>query len=455
MAIDQKTTTYQDYLDKVSSFIAGTGYDDLPEAVRQHARHVWMDTMGVIMGGSLESENAALAERLRDDRGSSTILRRGFPRADARNAALANGTSGTFLELDEGHWPTGHPAIYIVPAVLALGEKIGATGKQLIESLVLAYEISARIAACSKFVKGIHIHGNLGVIGATIGTARLLGYDASRTREAINVASCLNGATPLLACIEGALVRNVYTGFSGQMGVLVPDLVESGFTGLRDGLGETYTKFISSSFDREAMAADLGQDFLITSNYFKLHAACRHLHPPIDAVEQALVGRSVRPNEVEEIKVLGNAHAFQYNRTDPNNHLAAKFSVPFAVATRISHNSGGREAFQQDAVDDPETRALSAKVKVVEDDEFNRRYPERPSRVEIVLRSGETLVGEVDNPRGDSDNPIPYGEVKEKFTSLTSDFFRGGSATQAIDLFMSLEDTTAGNLTGRLRELAS
>jgi 2-methylcitrate dehydratase PrpD len=453
LAIDQKTATYQDYLDSVSAFVSSTGYDDLPEAVRQHAKHVWMDTVGVIMGGSLESENMSLAQRLSDDRGSSTILRHGFPRADARNAALANGTAGTFLELDEGHWPTGHPSIYIVPAVLALGEKIGATGKQLIEALVVAYEISARIAAASKFIPGIHIHGNLGVIGATVGTARLLGYDTSRTREAINVASCLNGATPSLACIEGALVRNVYTGFSGQMGVLVPDLVESGFTGLRDGLGETYTKFISSSFDRETMVADLGQDFRITTNYFKLHAACRHLHSPIDAVEKVLAGRSLRAEEVEEVKVFGNSHAFQYNRTDPNNHLAAKFSVPFAVATRISHNSGGREAFQQQAVDDPETRALSARVKVVEDAEFNRRQ-DRPSRVEVVLRSGETLVGEVDNPRGDNDSPIPFGEVKQKFTSLTSDFFSGGNGAEAIELFMRLEETTAGDLTERLRQLA-
>ena len=456
MAIEQRTAAQQDYLDIISDFVAGTRYSDLPEDVRRHAKYVWMDTVGVIMAGSLEPQNLALAGRLGSGPGPATILRRGLPRCDASNAALANGTAGTFLELDEGHLPTGHPAIYIVPAVLATGEETGATGVQLIEALTMAYEVTARLSAATRFIDGIHIHGCLGVVGAAVGVARLLGFDASRTREAINVASCLNGATPALTCLEGALVRNVYAGFAGQIGVLIGNLVESGFTGPRDGLSETYTKIIGDTFDPRRMVDGLGDEYLITTNYFKMHAACRHLHSPIDALDQALKGSSLRPDDVQRVTVACNAKAAHYVRSDPENPLAAKFSIPFAIATTIVRNSAGKDAFQQDSVDDRLTQALAQRVLVVEDDGFTGRWPdELPARVEIVTTSGNTFVGEVDSPRGGPDSPISYEEVREKFSALTSAFFTDDNAGQAMDAFMHMDEMPrAADLTEALRKLA-
>ena len=456
MAIEQRTAAQHDALDAVATFVSSTGYDDLPEDVRQHAKYVWLDTVGAILGGSLQPEASALARRLTNERGSATILGRGFSRTQAMNAALVNGTAGTFLELDEGHLPLAHPAIYAVPAVLAVGEARGSTGKQLIEALVVSYEVTTRISWATRFLNGMHVHGCLGVMGAAIGVARLLGYDESRVREAINVASCLNGATPSRAAVEGALVRNVYAGFSGHMGVLIADLVESGFTGPRGGLSEAYTRFIGSSLDQERLVEGLGRDYEITTNYFKTHAACRHLHAPLDALLLALKGRQLRPEEVERVTVVGNSNAVRFVRTDPENPLAAKFSVPFAIATSIARNETGMDAFQQGAIDNPVTSALAQRVTVQEDSAFSGRWPyEQPARVEVVTTSGETFVGQVDGPRGGQDSPVGYEEVREKFCRLTSALFPDGRSAKAADLFMQMEDTSrASDLTDALRELA-
>ena len=457
MATVEGTETKQHYLDTVAGFVASTGYDDLPEKVREHAKHVWMDTVGVVLAGSLEAEASALGQRLRDEGGRATILSPGFPRSNAINAALVNGTAGTFLELDEGHHPTGHPAIYVVPAVLAQGEATGATGKQLIEALVLGYEVTARISQATRFVKGVHTHGCLGVVGAAVGAARLMGRDASRIREAINVASCLNGATPFMAAFEGALVRNVYAGFSAHMGVLISDLVESGFTGPRDGLSETYGKIIGESFDPGRVVEGLGEEYQITSNYFKMHAACRHLHAPLDALEAALKGRVLRPEEVDGVTVTGNSNTVMCGRADPQNSLAAKFSVPFGIATGIARGSTWTDAFQQEAVDDPAARALARRVKVVEAADASRHGPhDHPARVEIRLTSGETLTGQVDRAIGDPSDPFSYEVVKDKFTRLTSATFPRGNVSRAMELFMRLEEMPrASDLTGALRELAA
>lgn len=455
MAIQQKPTTQQDYLDTIAAFVADTTYDDLPEKVRLHAKYVWMDTLGVIMAGSREPQAAALARRLGKD-GGATILGAGFPRCDAQNAALVNGTAGTFLELDERHPPRGHPGIYTMPAILALAEATDATGSQLIEAQVLAYEFATRLAWSTRLIHGIHVHGSLGVVGAAVGAARILGFDASQTREAINVGSSFNAVTPGLAAIEGALVRNVYAGYSGHMGVVIADLVQSGLTGLRDGLTETYTNLIGSAFDPGPFTDGLGDDYNITTNIFKMHAACGHLHPTLDALESALAGRTFRADEVERVRVVGTNFVVEYGRTDPQNPLAAKFSVLFAVATRIVKNTTWVEAFEQPAVDDPVTRDLARRVTVEEDPAFTQRWPhEHPARVEVVTTSGETLRGEVDRPRGGPHSPFSYEDLKGKFSSLTSPFFNGKEA-QAIELFMHMDELPrAGDLTAGLQELAT
>ena len=446
-----------DYLDTIANFVAGTGYDDLPEEVRRHAKYVWLDTVGVIMAGSLEPQPSALAQRLANVEGPATVLRPGFPLCGAREAALINGTAGTFLELDEGHRPSGHPAIYIIPPVLALGEATGASGRQLIEALVLAYEVSARMCRAIRLIPGIHVHGSLGVVGAAVGAARLLGYDAPRIREAINLASCLNVATPSLAAFEGALVRNVYAGFSGHMGLLITDLLESGFTGLLDGPSETYTKLLAHSFNPQFLVDNLGDEYQITTNYFKTHAACRHLHAPIDALDQALGGRVLRPEEVKLVKVVANAHVVTFDRTDPINPLAAKFSLPFSIATRIVRDEAGGEAFNQEAVDNPATRSLAKRIELAEEQSFSQRWPQdHPSRVEVVLTSGESLVGQVDRPLGDQPFPMAYQDLKRKFSGLTSAIFPGGADAHAMDLFLDLEAIPkAGGLTSGLRALSS
>ena len=444
-----------EYLDTIADFIAGTSYSDLPEAVRVHTKYVWMDTVGAILGGSLEPQASALSRRFGADAGAATILGPGFPRSEPMNAALVNGTAGTFLELDEGHIPICHPAIYAVPALLAVGEDTGASGRQLIEALVLSYEITVRLNRTTDFISGMHPHGSLGVVGAAVGVARLLGYDAPKIREAINVAACLNGATPRVAAVEGALVRNVYAGFSGHMGVLIPHLVESGLTGLRDGLSETYTHFIAGGFDPARMVQGLGDEYQISSNYFKIHAACRHVHAPLDALGKALDGRRLEPQEVERVRVVGNSYMTRLARPDPENPLAAKFSVPFAIATAIVKDGTGMQAFQQDAVDDPAARSLAQRVTVEEDSSYTAGWPSRQTcLVEVTTTTGETLVGRVDNPRGEAVDPVSYRQVEDKFLGLTSPIFRGAEG-RAADLFKDLDSVRrASELTEELRRLA-
>ena len=155
------------------------------------------------------------------------------------------------------------------------------------------------------------------------------------------------------------------------------------------------------------------------------------------------------------MRVVGNSSANRLIRPDPENPLAAKFSIPFAIATAIARDGTGIQAFQQDAVDDPATRSLAQRVAVEEDPAYTAGWPSRQTcLVEVTTTAGETLVGRVDNPRGEAADPVSYQQVEDKFLGLTSPIFRGAEG-RAAELLKGMDSIQkASELTDELRRLA-
>ena len=111
-----------DYLDQVSEFVADTGFDNLPNAAIERARRVIVDTIAAIAAGSVEPEVVALTTRMATQEGPSSVIGTGRCTLPA-TAAFLNGTSGTFLELDEGNqFSRGHPGVHALPSALAVAE---------------------------------------------------------------------------------------------------------------------------------------------------------------------------------------------------------------------------------------------------------------------------------------------------------------------------------------------
>src|SRR5687767_9420297 len=109
-------------IEQLARCVAETQWDDIPEAVRQHAKLVLLDTLGVILAGSEVSEVARLRRQLLTaGSGGATVLARGWPASEPRTVALLNGIAGRSIELCEGHrYVSCQGAIQIVPAVLAV-----------------------------------------------------------------------------------------------------------------------------------------------------------------------------------------------------------------------------------------------------------------------------------------------------------------------------------------------
>ncbi|MEI7784395.1 MAG: MmgE/PrpD family protein [Betaproteobacteria bacterium] len=410
-----------DYLDSLSQFAAALDYRRLPPEVHEQVGWILADTLAAMAAGSAEPELRALAGRQAASESASLI---GLGRnGSCEAAAFINGSAGTFLEMDEGNrYSRGHPAVHAIPAAVALSQGRAADAPDFLAGLVVGYEVGSRLGAASQLRGSMHPHGTWGTIGAAAACARIAQLEASAMRETINIAASLTTATSKRTMLEGGLVRNTYAGLSNRNGLLALDLAECGFTGERDGPASLLGQIISEHFEPEAVVRDLGEDWHLMHNYFKMHSCCRYNHGTLDAIDQlAAIQKLPQPDEIESIAVQTYHLAAELDDPAPANTLAAKFSVPFAVATRIVHGTSALSSFTWEAVRRPDVLALAQKVSVSHDPSMSQRLPmERPARVLLRLKDGRQLLAEAGVNRGDDASPYTREELRGKFMDLSA-----------------------------------
>lgn len=441
-----------DYLDKIVTYVCQSTFDDLPQNVVVRSKEVVADSLAVIAAGAQEEEVKALTDRIFESNTLrvATVIGAGL-RTEPLKAGLINGTAGTFLELDEGNqYARGHPAIHVVPAVLAVAEEESLSGREILNALVLGYEIGARIGIACKIRMSMHPHGTWGTVGAAVAVGKLMGYNEQAMKELINVSSSLTLATSRRTMLEGGTVRNIYAGVSGYMGILAHHLVQSGFTGERDGLTTIFGSVASETFAPEEMTRDLGRRFEIARNYFKRHACCRYNHSTLDAmttIAAEIPGGGIQPEKVAKVEVMTYSLAAQLSDQNPQNTLAAKFSIPFAVATFIVHGHAGINCFKPESLNNPVIRALAQKVSVIEDLNLTAMMPDRrPARVRLVLTDGKVLEAEAFVNKGDAEDPYSSEEKKGKYYELVGPIWGHELAEKLYNDVMSIEELNNINL---------
>lgn len=428
--------------DELVEFVTRTRFEDLPASVVAQTKLVLMDTLAAIFGGSQSPEVVNLARLATQSSStrSSTIFGHAEP-ADPRWASLVNATAGTSTELDEGHaYAKGHPAIHTLPAALALGEELDSTGRDILLSIALGYEVAARVGQACNLRQSAHPHGTWGTLGAATAAAKLMPMDATGIRESIDIASSLTLATSFQTAIDGALVRNIYAGMSNQNGLLAAQLATCGFTGERNGVVNVFGKVMSDRFDEKALTGELGERFEITRGYFKIHSCCRYNHATLDAMQLLREEEPFSAQEVKRIQVETYALAAQLHGTRPATTLAARFSIPYAIAIALVRHSTAPTAFDQTALTDARIRALAEKVHVRENPEFTAQTPaKRPACITIELNNGKTISKTVYSSRGDPDQPFTREEMIAKYRALSAPIIGEQDSERALALIEQLE----------------
>jgi 2-methylcitrate dehydratase PrpD len=286
-----------------------------------------------------------------------------------------------------------------------------------------------------------------------LAVAKLHDADADTMMAVINIASSLGLTTSRKTMLEGATVRNSYAGFSNKLGMIAFEMAAAGITGERDGVATIYDSVAATQFDAAQMVEALGQRYEIARNYFKRHAACRYTHAALDALAEIKHqhGR-IDPKAVLGIEVATYVWAAQLDDPEPRSMLAAKFSLPFAIATTLVNGAASIEAFRDEARGERVTRALANRVDVVEDPTFTAMLPSaRPARVTVRLADGRVLTATATTNKGDTEDPYSPAEIEAKFIEITASVW---GETRAHAILTAVHGLTSGTEPAALLKIA-
>lgn len=409
------------YIEQLARFVADTPGKDIPDTIRQHAKLVLLDTLGVILGGSTQPEVIRLRQQLLVTGGTgATVLASGAPTTEPRTAALLNGIAGRSIELCEGHrYVSCQGAIQIVPTVLALGELLDCAGHEVLTALILGYEAAVRLGACVTPRALAHQNGQAPLLGAVAAGARLRGLNAAATSRALRIAATLVLTPSYTNVVAGATALNVAGGMSGVAGVLAPELALAGFEAQDNAIEEAFGRLVGEGFHSASMLDELGQRWEISRNYFRLRACCNPIYAALDALEAALAALRPSPEQIERVEVATYRFAAVMQNPEPPNTFAARYSLPHAAAALIVHGHAGYSAFSEEALHDPRIAALRHRVHITAEADLTAVTPRlKPARVTVRLNDGRQSTQTCDSPRGDFQQPYETATLRQKFREL-------------------------------------
>ena len=441
----------KDHTLRLAEFCSEITFEQLEPKVVERAKLIISDCVAAILGGICETEAQQLL-KLRCGRKSTArrVPIIGLSKwADRSQAALLHGLAGTVLEMDEGHqFAKGHPGMHVFPALLAAAQselpQRRVSGQDFITAFVAGYDVAARIGLASQLRPLMHPHGTWGVIGGASAIGRLLQFNNEQHAKLMNIASSLTTATSRKTMLEGGTVRNVYAGLSNQMAHLAVDLIQSGFSGEEDGIGSVFGQIVSEKLDVPLLLEHLGQRFEVMRNYFKLHACCRFNHAALDCLFE-LMHRHHELNDVGNIatiEVESYGLAAELNDPNPQNMLAAKFSLPFAIATALVNKHSKVMSFAGDALNNETTLMLAQNVNVTENSSMTKMLPDfRPAKVNIKLKNAQLYSYSVTTNKGDWKDPYCAQDLEEKFHSLAERTINKNKSDMLYNRLMNLEKT--------------
>jgi len=430
-------------IERLAHFIADAPWETIPKSVRDYAKLVLLDTLGVILAGSIQPEVAAARARLTTTGGhGATIYAPGAPTSDPRTAAFLNGLAGRSIELCEGHrYVSCQGAVQALPTALACAEWLQRSGREILAGLIFGYEVAARVGAGVTARPLAHQNGQAPLLGAVGAGARVRGLNRDQTSLALRIGAILLLTPGYTNAVAGATALNVAGGMSGFAGTLAPELALAGIVAQPNAVEEAFGQLVGDGFRPEAVTEELGRRWEITRNYFRLRACCNPIYSALDALEDILTELKPLPENIARIDVATYRFAANMRDPEPINYFAAKYSLPHAAAALIVRGNAGYPAFTEDAVRDPAIAAIRRRVAVREDPALNASVPRlKPARVTVTLTDGRQVTRLRESARGDFQEPYGEDEVRAKFRELAGLVLSPASVTRVEELVDRLDE---------------
>jgi 2-methylcitrate dehydratase len=410
---------------RLADYASSLRYEGLTQdAVREAKRHL-LDTLGCLLGG-FDSPPAEISRRLADAASGTPCARVLGTQAKSsiEMATFANTVMLRYLDYNDTYISvgSGHPSD-MVAACLAVADAVGASGRQTLLSIVVAYEIFGALADQVPIRARGWDQGVFVVLGAAAGAAVLLGLDANQTGDALAIAITANVATRQTRAGELAMWKGCATAAAARAGVFAALLAKEGMTGPTEafeGFNGAWDQ-VTGKFDLGPMGGG-GRSFAIERTNLKFFPSEYHSQAPM---WMALNLRSqVQVSEIAQIDVKTYHIAFseigsEPEKWNPQTRETADHSLPYLLALALMDGEIRVDSFTPDRMHDPATIDLMRRIRISESDEFTARFPnEMVTEIVVTSTDGSRHREIAAYPRGHSKNPMTDAEVDTKFSAL-------------------------------------
>lgn len=458
-------TASRDIVHDFAEHAAGMTYAAVPQAAREAARKSILDTSGVILAASgLEPAVRGVIGIVQNGGGTPECSVLAFGgRVPAQMAALANGALAHCLDYDD-QTPWGqHCASSIVPAVFAMAERQGGvSGQELITAVAVGQDIFARLRCNVAWKKDWNLSTVLAVYAATAAAGRVAGLSAAQIGHAMGIASMGSSGIMEMVAGRGSDLRGLYAGFSAKGAVLAVLLAQQGLTGidrLFEGKYGVFASYFGGGYDRDAMLAGLGADFMGSGTLYKRWPCVGTAHSHMKAAIDIVTAQDLRVDDIAEIRLhVGDYHDLMCQplaeRRAPATLADAKFSLPFLVAIATVRRGMSVTDFTRSGLNDPAILAAARKISLVADSALDWRLDLPPGRVEILAKDGRRWLAEGQGVPGNADNPMSWDDLAAKFrecAAVSVTPLGAGAVERAVALARALD--TLDDATDLIRAL--
>jgi 2-methylcitrate dehydratase PrpD len=445
--------------EEIAKFIAAADLGNVPDAVRDKAVLALTDCLGCALGGARTPAVAMVLHHIRECGGAPQAgiigneLKTSLP-----DAALANGLIASALLYDDTSLAMhGHSTATLLPVLLALGERLHKSGRDLLEAYLVGFEVEAVVGWAVEpehYERGWHATATVGALGAAASACRLMGLPTDTVRMALGIAASMAGGSRQNF---GTMTQALHGGLPARSGLVAADLAARGFTAdpniLESRMG-FFAIFGPDNRKVEAVTAGLGREWALQRPVLamKLYPCGFPLHRPIEGTIELAVEHDIGPEAVEEVRCdvhyLVPETVFHH---DPQTGLEGKTSIAYCVARSLLDRRIGLAQFTDEKVRDPAARRLMARVRVEVPPELSAEAARgritaiaAPATVTITLRDGTVLSKVVKYYRGDPNRPLTEADVADKFRDCAStvlDAERTETLLRAVTAIESLKDT--------------
>jgi 2-methylcitrate dehydratase PrpD len=391
-----------------------------------HAKRAFLDWLAALYPGTLASPGTEFIQAYQAELGVGSSSLPGYnTTCFPATAAWINGSVSHTVEFDDIFRDAiYHPGCPIISAALAVAEPLNATGKALLQAIVVGYEISTRIGAAVQpaHYKYFHTTGTVGCIGAAAAVAALQAPGNALVMQHAMATAATFASGLQQAFRSDAMTKAIHAGHAAAVGVRAGMAAAAGVTGVPDILeGEVgFGAALANSPDWGLVLKDLGTDYNITRITQKNHGCCGHTFAAIDAALELRNQHKLNPKQIQEIQVSTYQTALDVTGNfHPKTAFECKFSLPYVVSHALHYGSVRLDAFGKERMAKSSIRQLMGKLALSSDAGLTASFPvQRAARVTITLNDGTSMEHFSPYRKGDPESPLSDADLTEKFNEL-------------------------------------